>query len=138
MSNFKFKTLRLANEIRLPLFKNRKGEPAHANPDGSDWSLNDWYTALMGEAGELGSILKQVRRGDLTLDEARESIGKEIADVVTYLDILAKQCDLDLGAVTVSKFNEVSRRIDVDVFINGYDNEVHDGINELRLIGVEK
>ena len=92
----------------------------------------------MGEAGELGSILKQVRRGDLTLDEARESIGKEIADVVTYLDILAKQCDLDLGAVTVSKFNEVSKRIDVDVFISGYDNEVHDGINELRPIGVEK
>lgn len=133
MDTLKFRTLRLANEIRLPLFKNRKGEVAHANSDGSDWSLNDWYTALMGEAGELGSILKQIRRGDLTLDEARFDIGKEAADVVTYLDILMKQCGLNLGEVIAEKFNEVSQRIGVNVYIDSRHNVVHDGVNDLDL-----
>ena len=131
MSNLKFKTLRDANTLRLPEFKNRKGEPAHANPDGSDWSLNDWYTAVMGEAGELGSVLKQVRRGDITLDEAKHNIGKEAADVVTYLDILMRQLGLDLGEFVAGKFNEVSQRIGVDIYIDDVKNMIHDGVNDL-------
>jgi len=83
MNNMKFSTLRAANLARIPLFKNAKGEAYHREDDGSDWSLNDWYTAVMGEAGELGNDLKKVRRGDYTLDEKRAKIGKEIADVIT-------------------------------------------------------
>ncbi len=129
MHNLKFRTLRLANEIRTPLFKNRKGGPANC----SDWSLNDWATAATGELGELCSILKQVRRGDITLDEARHDIGKEAADVVTYLDILMNQCGLELGEFVGCKFNEVSRRIGVDVYIDARGNVVHDGMNDLDL-----
>lgn len=114
-----FAALRLANTLRLPQFKNRRGRPAHIMADGSDWSLNDWYTAASGEMGELGSILKQVRRGDLPLKQARESIGKEIADVVIYLDILSKQLGLELGDIVESKFNEVSVRVGASVRIHG-------------------
>lgn len=116
-TDFSLRVLREANLIRLPRFKNRLGGAAHSEPDGSDWSLNDWYTALVGEAGELGSVLKQVRRGDLTLEQAREDIAKECADVLTYLDILAYRCGVDLGAATMDKFNEVSLRVDAEVFI---------------------
>ena len=116
-----FNTLRGGNTARLPEFKNAKGEPAHSKEDGSDWSLNDWYTAVSGELGELGNVLKKVRRGDLSLDEARPELSKELADVVTYLDILAKQCDIDLGNATMAKFNEVSKRVGSNVRIGVED-----------------
>ncbi|WP_372394008.1 MazG-like family protein (plasmid) [Azospirillum sp. HJ39] len=106
-----FNALRGANTARLPTFKNAQGQPAHSQPDGSDWSLNDWMTAVAGETGELANLLKKVRRGDLSLEEARPSIAKELADVVTYLDLLAMQCGVNLGQATIDKFNEVSARV---------------------------
>lgn len=112
-----FAQLRRANLARLPTFKNGKGEPAHSEADGSDWSLNDWLTAVAGELGELANVLKKVRRGDLTLEQAQASLGKEAADVVTYLDILCFRMGVDLGVATVSKFNEVSDRVGSPVLI---------------------
>lgn len=125
-----FKTLRLANITRLPLFKNRKGGPAHSEPDGSDWTNGDWVCAITGELGEAAGLVKQVTRGDFEMDEeydptwhpgvtARQALAKEMADVVTYLDILAMRCGVDLGAAVASKFNEVSRRVGAPVFIVG-------------------
>lgn len=114
-----FATLRAANLHRLPLFKNSKGRPAHSKPDGSDWSRPEWCNAVLGELGELANLLKKVQRGDMTMDEARPAIGKELADVQTYLDILAYQCQVNLGAATVAKFNEVSDRVGCGVKITG-------------------
>jgi NTP pyrophosphatase (non-canonical NTP hydrolase) len=110
-----FDALRTANKARLPLFKNAKGELAHSQPDGSDWCLAQWSNAVLGELGEAANLIKKVDRGDFTLDETRESIGKELADVQTYLDILAFRCGIDLGEATISKFNEVSDRVGVNI-----------------------
>lgn len=110
--------LRMANIIRLPQFKNAKGGPAHSIPDGSDWSLGEWSNAVMGELGEAANIIKKVQRGDLTLDEARPALAKEFADVLTYLDILAYQAGVNLSTATIDKFNEISRRVEADVFID--------------------
>lgn len=112
-----FALLRAANTARLPTFKNARGEPAHTKEDGSDWSLSDWSNALCGEVGELASIIKKVRRGDMTVDEARPAAAKELADVQTYLDLLAKQLGVDLGQATVDKFNEISARADSPITI---------------------
>ncbi len=112
-----FNVLREANVRRLPQYKNAKGEPAHEKEDGSDWSLNDWLTAVVGELGEAANVLKKVRRGDFTLSEARPKLANEFADVVTYLDILAKQCGIDLGNATIDKFNAVSNRVGSDIYI---------------------
>lgn len=103
--------LRGANVARIPTFKNRKGEPAHAQPDGSDWTFGDWFMAMAGEAGELGNLLKKVQRGDVSLADARAEIAKEFADVLIYLDILAFRCGVSLSDATVAKFNEVSVRV---------------------------
>lgn len=113
-----FDVLRNANEKRLPTFKNSKGEPAHSEPDGSDWSLGEWMNAVMGELGEAANIVKKIQRGDMTMDEGRPLLAKEFADVVTYLDITAKQADIDLGRATIDKFNEVSIRVNSLVLIN--------------------
>jgi NTP pyrophosphatase (non-canonical NTP hydrolase) len=111
--------LRLANICRLPQFKNRKGEPAHSKIDGSDWCLAQWCNAVTGELGEAANIIKKIERGDMSLDDAREDLGRELADVQTYLDILAFRAGINLGRATVMKFDEVSRRVGSDVFLGG-------------------
>jgi NTP pyrophosphatase (non-canonical NTP hydrolase) len=116
-----FDALREANVRRLPQFKNAKGELSHSKPDGSDWSLGEWICAITGELGEAANIVKKVRRGDLTIDEARPMLAKEFADVATYLDIAALQCNIDLGDAIASKFNEVSERVKATVtIVNGF------------------
>lgn len=113
-----FNTLRAANIARLPQFKNRKGELSH-NADGSNWSTAHWLQAVVGELGELANVLKKVDRGDFDANspEVKKQIEDELADVQTYLDILAFRLGVSLGAATISKFNEVSERVNASVFI---------------------
>ena len=113
----RFETLRRANTARLPEFKNAKGGAAHTSADGSDWTPLEWAGAMAGEAGEAANVAKKIRRGDLTGDEARSQLAKELADVVCYADILAMQLGIDLGEAVQEKFNEVSRRVSSTVFI---------------------
>lgn len=113
--NLDFDSLRYANLLRLPEFKNARGEPAHASPDGSDWSLGEWCNATLGELGEAANIIKKVRRGDMTLDEARPLLAREFADVVIYLDLLAYRAGVDLGNAVVEKWNETSVKIGTSV-----------------------
>lgn len=113
--------LRAANRARLPQFKNPHGQPAHTQPDGSDWSPSDWLEAVLGELGEYANFHKKFRRGDITFEEFQVHAAKELADVQTYLDLLAQRClDLPgkphptgvaLDEATVAKFNEVSVRV---------------------------
>lgn len=113
-----FNTLRNANINRLPLFKNSKGEPAHSEPDGSDWSIADWLGAVTGELGEFANFNKKYRRGDIDEAEFIIQAKKEIADVQIYLDILAFRLGINLGKATLEKFNEVSERIKVPIRIS--------------------
>ncbi len=110
-----FKNLRFANVQRLPLFKDAKGRPAHSKPDGSDWSIAEWLMAVVGELGEFANLQKKVIRGDLTADEAKEALAKEIADVIIYMDLLAFQFRLDLGEIVIKKWNETSGKVDVNL-----------------------
>lgn len=132
-----FDELRAGNIARLPQFKNRKGEPAHSEPDGSDWGLAQWANATMGELGEVsealghyvvlglvmqhlgkaGDLIKKIERNDVTLEEKRQALADELADVQTYLDILAFQAKIDLGEATIHKWNEISKRVDCDLRI---------------------
>lgn len=121
-----FNALRRANMARLPLFKNKHGEPAHSKPDGSDWNPAQWLQATVGELGELANVRKKYERGDLTHTEFVEQAAKELADVQTYLDILAARIldvvhegrvitahphGVNLGWATRQKWNEVSERV---------------------------
>lgn len=125
-----FNTLRGANKARLPQFKNCHGEPAHTE-DGSDWSPAQWLQAVMGELGEYANLRKKFERGDIDRAAFEAAASKELADVQTYLDILAMRCldfgldihptGVDLGKATMDKFNEVSRRVGSDVRIDAND-----------------
>lgn len=85
----------------------------------ADWSPTDWATAMAGECGEACNEVKKLRRldgADSVKDnhihrmELRQKIGKELADLVIYADLLAARLDISLGDSVVSKFNEVSDR----------------------------
>jgi NTP pyrophosphatase (non-canonical NTP hydrolase) len=116
-----FNTLRRANLKRLPLFRDSKGRTCHSKEDGSDWSPSMWLQAVVGELGEYANLRKKVERGDMTIDEARPMLAKELADVVIYLDILAFQNGVDLGVATMEKWNETSKKIKAPLRINAED-----------------
>lgn len=99
-SELTFKDLRVANRLRESLF---------ANDD--EWAIGDWVTAVLGELGEAANFLKKVKRGDFTLDQVRPSIADELADVMTYFDVLADKLGIDLAEATISKWNRISEKI---------------------------
>lgn len=87
------------------------------HPEGiASWSPSDWLTAVTGELGELASLLKMRNRERDRLPGNKFSptdrqIADELADVVTYLDLLAEVLGVDLGQAVARKFNEVSERV---------------------------
>lgn len=126
-----FNALRGANLARLPQFKNKQGELAHSEPDGSDWLPSQWLQAVIGELGEYANIRKKFERGDLSREEYEILAAKELADVQTYLDLLALRAldlgdfahpnGIDLGRATMAKFNEVSNRVGSNVYLAADD-----------------
>ena|ERR1700679_374147 len=119
LTHLRFDTLREANMQRIPTFKNKRGELCH-NEDGSDWSPAQWLQAVLGELGEYANFRKKFERGDFSEEEFQKEAGKELADVVTYLDILAFRLGIDLGGAVYHKFNEISNRVGSPIFIAEY------------------
>lgn len=114
-----FRTLRKANLARLPHFRNAKGETVHEIGDGYDWSPSDWVCALVGEVGKLANLVKKIHRGDLSYYDAKRDLEDEIADVQTYLDLLAHRLGVNLERATTDKWNEVSARVQSPLIIVG-------------------
>ena len=72
------------------------------------WSESEWCLAACGELGEAANIIKKRLRGEPIPIEV---VAAELADTVTYIDLLAARMGIDLGAALVAKFNVVSDRI---------------------------
>ncbi len=86
------------------------------HPDGIEsWSPSDWLTAVTGELGELASLLKMRNRERDGLvgnkfSPTDQQIADEIADVCTYLDLLAHVLGADMAKAVAEKFNRISER----------------------------
>jgi hypothetical protein len=91
MNQLTFATLREANTQRLPQFKNKHGQPAHSTTDGSDWSPAQWFRAFVGEVGQLAEVRIELEAGRITFEQYKIKAEKELADIQTYLDLLAKR-----------------------------------------------
>lgn len=87
------------------------------HPQGIEsWSPSDWITAVAGELGELASLLKMRNRERDGLPGNKFSptdkqVADEVADVLTYLDLLAYVLGVDMGRAAAEKFNVVSERV---------------------------
>lgn len=99
-----FNALRRANLKRQNAY--RRGTP---------WTPAQWVCAVTGELGETANIVKKIFRGDFTLEEKRGDLADELADIQTYLDLLAESLGIDLGAATIAKWNAVSERVGSDL-----------------------
>lgn len=91
-----------------------------------DWTPTDWATAMAGECGEACNEVKKLRRldgADSGIDtpanraELRIKIGKELADLIIYADLLAARLDIDLAEAVTFKFNEVSQKRESTIFL---------------------
>lgn len=89
------------------------------HPQGLDsWSLSDWGVALAGEVGELCNVIKKLNRirdgltgNKETPENLKTEVGREIADVFIYLDLLARRAGFNLEDVVREKFNSTSERL---------------------------
>lgn len=71
----------------------------------------EWLDRLYDEVLELSHAVESHNKQD---------IGKEIADVVTFCDLLATRYGFNLGDLVLDKFNEISQRVGSDVRM-GYE-----------------
>lgn len=87
------------------------------------WSPTDWACALAGEVGEACNETKKLKRiadgiepdKSRTREQTIANIGRELADVICYADLLAASLGIDLGASVRAKFNEVSSRVGSEI-----------------------
>lgn len=86
-----------------------------------DTSETWWTNAIAGEVGEACNIAKKLSRGDFKTGAeraaARKLIAIELADVITYCDLLLAQMGFDMEKELIEKFNIVSKRV-------GYPHEI--------------
>lgn len=72
--------------------------------------------ALAGEVGEAANLVKKVvrsvvyGRGDLRLDDVKQELAEEIADVFTYLLTIASLLGLDLEKTYLQKLEKNRKR----------------------------
>ncbi|MCG8585955.1 MAG: hypothetical protein MI757_14705 [Pirellulales bacterium] len=81
-----------------------------AFPQCRDWDASDWAVALAGEVGELCNLIKKMRRGD-DLGSPWDAVAEELADIVTYVDLLASHLHFNLEDVVRDKWDKVSERV---------------------------
>ena len=88
-------------------------------PDSEPWLGVDWSNAMAGEAGEACNVVKKLRRletGAVHRDQEQdraaliEELADECADVLLYVDLLARHFDIDLSHAVISKFDRTSEK----------------------------
>jgi len=85
------------------------------------WTESHWSNAIAGETGELCNMIKKRSRYELyeykkeSDNISIEELGKELADIVCYADLLATELGLNLENCIKQKFNEVSDRYGCDI-----------------------
>jgi NTP pyrophosphatase (non-canonical NTP hydrolase) len=81
------------------------------------WSNSDWFTALAGECGELGNVIKKMNRVRDGMPARQKSPAElavdmqmEIGDTFIYLDLLAQVNGWMLAECIKATFNRISER----------------------------
>lgn len=76
--------------------------------------------SLTGEVGETANIVKKIARGDCLLEEKKNELQEEIADIFIYLLKMSYQMDINLEEAYLNKM-----RINQERF-QGYEKRVEE------------
>ncbi len=77
----------------------------------SKYTEAHWALSIASEAGEVAdAILGWSGLKRSKADKTKEDVGRELADVVTYCDLLASKLGFRLSHLIVAKFNEINQR----------------------------
>ena len=102
------------------------------------WSAAEWYTAFMGEGGEIGNLIKKLLRirdgvepTKADPEDLHREIKYELADAAIYLFCLASHMNVDLEEAITTKFNYISERWSFDIFIGEYGPKEKVAVQEL-------
>jgi NTP pyrophosphatase (non-canonical NTP hydrolase) len=96
-------------DLSFNVLRKKNKERQKSYKIAEDWSLTNWARVAMGE---LCNKIKKLRRGE---NISTKEIADEIADTVTYLDLLADKLNISLPEAIISKFNKVSDRVNSNV-----------------------
>ena len=83
-----------------------------------DQNLHDeefFCIAIAGEVGEMCNEYKKVLRGDVPLDAVRGKLLAELADIITYADLMITKLGGNTEIELIRKFNIVSDRRNCDI-----------------------
>lgn len=94
---------------------------AHNNERARQCFVHDtspvwWTNAIAGEAGEACNLTKKMTRGGMAqldmeqMRQAEHDLIIELADIVTYCDLLLAYYGVDMEDILKVKFNIVSKR----------------------------
>lgn len=118
-----------SNPVKITLGQIRQANVERQKEWDGDAQFSEVFfaNALGGETGEMAevvlalqiqiavgkaeNIVKKMERGRMGLPGSTASVselGKELADILTYVDLLANKVGLDLATCWVAKYNEVS------------------------------
>lgn len=82
------------------------------------WNLSDWFTAMVGEFGEAGNVVKKLNRyrdgiagNTETEQELQDKLGREIADSFIYMVLFCLRARIDLAKVVIETFNAKSKKL---------------------------
>lgn len=77
------------------------------------WVPEQWMNAALGELGEAANLIKKQTRLQLPGDHevTNEMVIEELADAVTYIDLLVTKLGGNLGDAVAAKFNKVNERV---------------------------
>jgi NTP pyrophosphatase (non-canonical NTP hydrolase) len=98
----------MKKEISLREFRELNSMRAKDFPSKCEMGTDFYAIALAGEVGELCNFLKKQSRDGV---DHYKAIGEEIADIFTYLDLLAESLNIDIELALRYKFNKVSDKI---------------------------
>lgn len=115
-------------ELSFDEFSRKNAQRADMWHQGTPWSNSDWFTATVGELGELGNLIKKLNRirdglqGNSVSDHGMPlnmtlEIMKEIGGAYAYLDLLARNMNVKMSDCVRYEFNRVSERNDFDIKI---------------------
>lgn len=91
------------NRLAMQARRNSERWFPEVHGQGEDIVRIHYTLGLNGEAGEVSNLIKKVHTGKRSISDAKTDIAHELADVFTYLVMLAESLNISLTTAFLEK-----------------------------------